>query len=366
MSENVMMGATMQTWHIENPAPIQPTSPGSRSQPGLISRKMSPEQIAGLLAQHGVKDMTNELDFMHRGLRPFASGGFGSIYQGKLRSGQMVAIKYIDVLGNLEDLELGGKRCKHAAHELYTWLKCDHPGVLKALGFGLFEGFILLVSPLLQNGCLTRQLVSSKPCAKLRFCLEITNTVEYLHGEGIVHGDIKTDNVLVSDAGHAQLVDFGNATLANYLTLCFTRTSSVLALSLRFAAPEILDGTSEQYTTESDVYALGMVCGTQPLFTVVAESLVAYGFKTILQIMTGKLPYAGKSDPAAVTSVFLHIHPPRPSFQDVVNNQEVGDKLWDLLLRCWSHDPKLRPTAKGVKNSLIEIAEMSGVHDGLS
>ncbi|KDN47940.1 hypothetical protein RSAG8_03360, partial [Rhizoctonia solani AG-8 WAC10335] len=179
-----------------------------------------------------------------------------------LKNGQLVAIKCIEMLGHSWGAwRTDGKHWKHAAHELYAWSKCDHPGVLKALGFALFEGFILLVSPWMQSGSLSDHLMRSKTCARLQFCLEIASTVEYLHGKGIVHGDLKADNILVSDAGHAQLVDFGSATLANYLTLCFTRTSRVLALSLRFAAPEILGGSSEHHTMESDVYALGMVCG---------------------------------------------------------------------------------------------------------
>ncbi|KAG8737872.1 hypothetical protein FRC11_001802, partial [Ceratobasidium sp. 423] len=104
-------------------------------------------------------NVTPELDFERCCPMPFAHGGFGSVYRGELRDGQLVAIKRIEIRGNQEDLELGGKLCKRAAHELYTWSKCDHPGVLKTLGFALSEGSILLVSPWMQNGCLTRRLM---------------------------------------------------------------------------------------------------------------------------------------------------------------------------------------------------------------
>ncbi|CAE6511962.1 unnamed protein product [Rhizoctonia solani] len=254
-----MLNNATQSWHAE--APTWLAIQGNCPQPGLVSGKMLPDQIASLLVEHGCKDITAEVDFKHCAQIPFAQGGFGLIHRGVLRNGQLVAIKCIEMLGYWGSWRPGGKHWKHAAHELYAWSKCDHPGVLKALGFALFEGFILLVSPWMQNGSLTGYLVQSKPCARLKFCLEIASTVEYLHSNGVVHGDIKADNILVSDAGHTQLVDFGSATLASYLTLCFTRTSHVLALSLRFAAPEILDGNSgdsEQHTIKSDVYALGM------------------------------------------------------------------------------------------------------------
>ncbi|CAE7148696.1 unnamed protein product [Rhizoctonia solani] len=234
-----------------------------------------------------------------------------------MRNGQLVAIKCIEMFGNWGTWRPHGKHWKHAAHELYAWSKCDHPGVLKALGFALIEGFILLVSPWMRNGPLSNYS-----------CLEIAHTLEYIHHKGIVHGDLKAENVLVSDTGHTQLVDFGSATLTNYLSLCFTQTSRTHGLSLRFAAPEILDG--EPHTIESDVYALGM------------------------QILTGELPYAGMSDQAAVASVFRQLNPPRPVFNGVISNQRANDKLWGLLLRCWNHDPESRPTAAEV---LIEIAE---------
>ncbi|CAE6509484.1 unnamed protein product [Rhizoctonia solani] len=242
--------------------PTQLAMTGGWPQPDLVSSEMSSDQVAKLLIEHGCKDITTELDYERCSHIPFARGGFGLIHQGALKNGQLVAIKCIEMAGYWGTWRPDGKHWKHAAHELYAWSKCDHPGILKALGFALFEGFILLVSPWMQNGALTGHLVRREPGARLQFCLEIASAVEYLHGKGIVHGDLKADNVLVSNAGRTQLVDFGSATLANYLTLCFSRTSRVLALSLRFAAPEILDGNSEQHTMESDVYALGMVYNT--------------------------------------------------------------------------------------------------------
>ncbi|CUA77958.1 hypothetical protein RSOLAG22IIIB_12934 [Rhizoctonia solani] len=216
-----------------------------------------------------------------------------------------------------------GKHWKHAAHELYASSKCNHPGVLNALGFALFEGYILLVSPWMRNGSLTNHLAHSKSSARLQFCLEIASTVEYLHDKGIVHGDLKADNILVSDAGRTLLVDFGSTTLTNIFTLCFTRTSCVLALSLRFAAPEVLNGSSQLHTTESDVYALGMVGRLWLLFfATIAEGIFTSG-KTILQIMTGELPYAGMSDQVAVASIFRQLHPPRPHFNALIGKHDA-------------------------------------------
>ncbi|KAG8707920.1 hypothetical protein FRC11_006977 [Ceratobasidium sp. 423] len=169
----------------------------------------------------------------------------------------------------------------------------------------------------------------------MKYCIDLAGIVEYLHGKGIVHGDIKADNILLSDSGDIQLIDFGSAILNNYLTLRFTHTSSELTYSLHWTAPEILDETSKTHTTESDVYALGM------------------------QILTGRLPYDGKTPVVVLKNVLLKSPPDRPTFDGALPNQHAKDTLWSLLLRCWEHDPNLRPTAMKVKQVLIEIKRVS-------
>ncbi|KAH7334695.1 kinase-like protein [Rhizoctonia solani] len=192
----------------------------------------------------------------------------------------------------------------------------------------------------MQNGSLTQHLKRNNSRGRLQFCIDLAGTVQYLHRNGIVHGDIKTDNVILSNSGDVQLVDFGSATLINYLTLHFTRTSSQLAWTVRFAAPEILLETRETHTPESDVYSLGM---------------------TILQILAGELPYARMSDVAVLVNVIKESLPPRPTVGTIHRDRCTEDKLWELLLRCWNYNPELRPTAMEVKEALINIERESGI-----
>ncbi|KAG8725647.1 hypothetical protein FRC11_001776, partial [Ceratobasidium sp. 423] len=168
----------------------------------------------------------------------------------------------------------------------------------------------------------------------------LAGTVEYLHNKGIIHGDIKGDNILISDTGDIRLADFGSAALVTYLTLCFTRTSH-LSCSIRFTAPEfLLDEGFEKHTAKSDVYALGM---------------------TILQILTGELPYAELSNRLVWGKVLLRKLPSRSRFDAIVQDQRIKDGLWDLLKRCWEQDPNLRPTAAEVKQTFIGIKKNSSV-----
>lgn len=84
----------------------------------------------------------------------------------------------------------------------------------------------------------------------------------YLHGLGVVHGDIKAENILISDDDEALLGDFGLSKLNESATISALKGSG----SVRWQAPELLDEGAK--TFQSDVYAFGMtiVEVSTPLF----------------------------------------------------------------------------------------------------
>ncbi|KAG9077219.1 hypothetical protein FS749_010919, partial [Ceratobasidium sp. UAMH 11750] len=133
-------------------------------------------------------------------------------------------------------------------------------------------------------------------------------------------------NVLVNDNGAPMLTDFGNAVLQD-CTLNFTATTRKHSLSLRWAAPELLDEREGTYSQEADVYALGM---------------------TVLETFTGQVPYSDKSDLRVITTVMVLKEPPTRPEAHIPSDSRNGDALWSLLKRCWANEPRERPKASDV------------------
>ncbi|QRV88120.1 kinase domain protein [Ceratobasidium sp. AG-Ba] len=144
-----------------------------------------------------------------------------------------------------------------------------------------------------------------------------------------VHGDLKGTNILVSDSGVLKLTDFGNAEMKQWFTIKFTETNGAPTYSLRWAAPEIVNGGVHK--KESDMYALGM---------------------TFLETVTGRVPFSGKSDVALLCTIVMQkVTLQRPEELDAMDAQEA-QVLWEMISNCCAHDPFHRPIAARVYLSL--------------
>ncbi|KAG9100184.1 hypothetical protein FRC06_004459 [Ceratobasidium sp. 370] len=144
-----------------------------------------------------------------------------------------------------------------------------------------------------------------------------------------IHGDIKSANVLISSEGVAKLADFGctelkKSTLRFFVQQYALGNNCVLLLS---KAPEILKGLEER-SQPADVYALGM---------------------TLLEVVTGRVPFSDKQDMAVITAVCIEQQVPNrpkgfPSFEE-----NEANLLWGVLLSCWAYEPSGRPDSGTVK-----------------
>ncbi|KAI8999871.1 kinase-like domain-containing protein [Hyaloraphidium curvatum] len=162
----------------------------------------------------------------------------------------------------------------------------------------------------------------------LRFLEDVANGMVYLHGLGILHGDIKSLNVLI-DGSKAMITDFGLSRVRQEVgkSTAAGTVGGGLSGTPGFLAPELVDGAALQ--KPADVYAFAMLC-----YEVVSK---------------GKYPLEELLNPALVlyNVAVKGVRPERP--------EGVPDAVWSLMERCWDQDPKKRPTFVQVAKELDEI-----------
>ncbi|KAG8781805.1 hypothetical protein FRC12_021493 [Ceratobasidium sp. 428] len=290
----------------------------SSSESVEISKNMSVPEITSILLHHGVRDVTHRLDLGRAPNYPVSGGLFSDTYRGVLSDGTPVAIKSLRHF-----IVSGNKQLKNLARELHTWSKLQHPNVLELLGFALFRDRLSTVSPWMQNGTLPQYINFRPQVDRAGLCVQVAKGLAYLHESGVVHGDLQGSNIFVSGEGVPKLANLRRAIL-NDPSLRFTGSNASGGSSLRWAAPELVNGVS--VSMASDIYALGM---------------------TFIEIITGELPYAGESDYTVITRLMEKQHPERPEELGRLGEKEA-DRLWSTMLNCWSFEPDMRPDAAGV------------------
>ncbi|CUA72981.1 MAP kinase kinase kinase mkh1 [Schizosaccharomyces pombe 972h-] [Rhizoctonia solani] len=305
-----------------SPGPSEPEVPNQVGGIVAISKFMPLDDVVSHLIVRGCRDLSQHLDELTFSVLPCRYGGSGDVYCGKLLDSTVVCVKVPRIS---EDSFQSARNQVYASREIHTWNKCNHVNVLPLLGLALFRGRIATLSPWIQNGTLQEYLKKHPDVDRCRLSTQVCDGVAYLHSIDIIHGDLKGDNVLISDDGNALLTDFGSADIKNR-TLTFTQLMDQCGWTMRWGAPELLQEIVLP-SKESDIYALGM---------------------TILEAITGQLPFADKQEMAVMLAVcFKQETPTRPVFQ-IPAESKHGDKLWKLLCECWSHEAEKRPNAAEV------------------
>lgn len=240
--------------------------------------------------------------------------------------------------------------------ELKAARQVRHAKILPFCGAAEFDMHTILISPYMHNGNLLKYL-SDRPDMDCRLLLlEVATAVAFLHANNRVHGDIKSENVLVSNDGHAMLADFGLSTFIEKTASDMrTLTGLRMQMTLRFAAPELVfapevetleDGSRAAphgKTTATDVYAFAM---------------------TIIQAFTRRPPWDSYTDMGILTAMFTRRMHPRPHTGD----PPVGlcNKWWNVCVECWSYNPSERPSMATVLEKLTTDSGDNPVSSGHS
>jgi serine/threonine protein kinase len=251
--------------------------------------------------------------------RELGRGGMGVVYAAR-HEGRAVALKV-----SIDDQPERDR--KHFLEEAALLSKISHPGVVQILDSGAFEdGRPYLVMPLLVGRTLAEQLQRGRLPADLaiRLFVQLAGAVAALHEAGVVHRDIKVENVMyLPDEERLVLLDFGIAREIERPQSTTTRMNLVRGTP-GCMAPERFFGT--RASEASDVYELAVV-----LYAMVA----------------GQLPWDEPTDPEA------RLRPRHPSELGV----ELPVGLGHILLEALSTRPDRRPSAREL---LVRVRAVEG------
>jgi len=247
--------------------------------------------------------------------------------------GRNVAIKVLRIYSTSDVVKIRFGFCK----EVVTWASLRHPNVLSLLGIIMDDEQLAMVSEWMTNGNINEFVRAHKDANRFELLKDVARGLMYLHGQEMIHGDLKGLNILIDENCKARLADFGLLTMVSDPTV-FTASSSIAACgTTRWMSPELLHPSQfglkdHRPTIESDCYALGMV---------------------IYEVVSGKVPFATSSNIIVSRKILEGDRPERP---EGVQGSWFTNDLWGMLNRCWATQSKSRPGIRVVFECLERVS----------
>lgn len=275
-------------------------------------------------------EMSGFLQGTHLGkyelLECIGQGGMADVYRAKQLSAfeREVALKVMRA-----DFTGDAPFRKRFLREAHAISRLSHPNILPLIEFGEENGTLYLVMPLVREGTLRDLLRQHAGPLSLEEALPLfvplCDAVQYAHQEGIIHRDIKPQNILLQRRWHVWLADFGIA--RDRLDTRMTTTGVAIG-SVEYMAPEQAEGRAN---AQSDIYSLGVV---------------------LYQLLTGVVPYAGTM-PLEV--LFRKASTPLPDPRLV--NPRLPAELVEILQVALAPDPGERfATAEALGKALQQVS----------
>lgn len=260
--------------------------------------------------------------------RPIGSGGMATVWRARDQvTGQDVALKRMHARVQ-DDPDL----IERFRREAQAVSRLSHPAIVRLLDEGSDDDGPYIVFELVEGTdlkTLIRQRGPLPPETAASVVSQVARGLELAHRQGVIHRDIKSHNVLVTDDGVAKLTDFGIARLLDGDQGGLTRTGTVLGTS-DYLAPEQARGLGVD--GRSDVYSLGIV---------------------LYECLTGELPFPADT-PMGVAQ--RQVRDPLPDPRTVVAT--VPPYLAGATLRACEKEPSARfSTALEMSDALLDAPQ---------
>ncbi len=261
--------------------------------------------VSGLINQHFGSHVVREL---------VGAGGAAEVYRVEHvdDSRSQAALKVL-----LPERQLEKRQVQALAKEFEVLSALSHPGIPKARRFGEVSGRSALLMDFIPGRTLASVLAEAPSRVGARALIGLVGIAAHLHEHGIVHNDLKPENVIVGPDGKISLVDFGNArepVKTSIFIRFFSKPKSLFGTAA-YLAPELITGHHPSFA--SDVYALG-VCA--------------------FVVLTGSLPFEGHR----TERLAAHAQRKPPALRERMPQAPVA--LAQIIDACLAKSPMSRPT----------------------
>nr|WP_162990914.1 Stk1 family PASTA domain-containing Ser/Thr kinase [Maliibacterium massiliense] len=264
-------------------------------------------------------------------LNKVGSGGMADVYRARdNRTRGVVAIKIMHA-----DLMSDSEFVRRFAREAQAQSMLDHPNIVRTLDYGQDDGMPYIVMEYVRGITLKEFIVKKAPLSQqvlTDIAMQILRALAHAHARGLVHRDIKPQNMLINREGMVKVVDFGLAKAASSATI--TLTGSNVLGSVHYFSPEQARGVASD--ERSDLYSLGII---------------------LYEMATGALPYDGDTP---VTVALKHLQD-APLWPHAL--APVAPALEDVILKAMMKEPEERyQSAEEMAGDLKAALEHPAAH----
>jgi serine/threonine protein kinase/Flp pilus assembly protein TadD len=206
-------------------------------------------------------------------LGKLGEGGMGVVYKARdQKLNRLVALKFMPGQTQLDEEDR-----RRFLQEAQSAALLNHPNVCTIYGVEEHEGSMFIVMELIEGGTLRARLPVKDIDEALALAIQAGDALREAHSKGIVHRDIKSDNIMLTSDGRAKVMDFGLAKLRGSLKL--TKTSTTVG-TISYMSPEQIQGGEAD--ARSDIFSFGVV---------------------LFEMLTGMYPFRGEHEAAVMYSI---------------------------------------------------------------
>lgn len=253
---------------------------------------------------------------------PFARGAFGLVFKGTY-FGTPVCVKVVPLdQHNPDDI-------KQVQREITALKELNHPNLVQFFGMFELHNEMYIVTEYIPGGTVRSNIQKDKGdiswATRAKMANDVASAIAFLHSKNMIHRDIKSDNLLISENWNVKLCDFGLSRSVSEpkkkqrMTLCGTDD---------FMAPEVTLGMD--YDSACDIFSYGMfLC--ELILREKIEDVLPRGPETFFGIDSEK---------------FLTLVPP-----------DAPPEMVSIALKCCEYEPSKRPDAKQILQSLQPLVE---------